>query len=282
MKITILTPTYNRQDKLKETYHSLVKQSNYNFTWLVIDDGSRDGTSDFIADIIKDCDLFEIKYLKKENGGKHTAINYGLTKTNTDYCLILDSDDILKPNAIDFFLMKWQTLDEHVAAISCLTENKQGSLIGDEFPEDGAELSHIEQTYTMNIQGDKVECYRTSILQLYQFPTFYGEHFLTEGIVWNRIGVKYKKKCFNCSLRVSEYHSDGLSYNLEKNHRSSLLGSFLYHYEVSILNDISKVQKYKHRCVALKFFLILLKRQFFFNLFALPPGLCLMVKSFFK
>ena len=42
--ITILTPTYNRENNLPKLYESLVKQTDKNFEWLVIDDGSTDGS----------------------------------------------------------------------------------------------------------------------------------------------------------------------------------------------------------------------------------------------
>ena len=40
MTVTVLTPTYNRADKLKALYDSLMKQTSKDFKWLVIDDGS--------------------------------------------------------------------------------------------------------------------------------------------------------------------------------------------------------------------------------------------------
>ena len=76
--ITILTPTYNRGNIIKNAYESLVKQTNKNFEWLVIDDGSTDNTEELIRQLQKKCTLFPIRYFKKENGGKHTAINTGV------------------------------------------------------------------------------------------------------------------------------------------------------------------------------------------------------------
>ena len=74
--ITIFTPTYNRAYTLPKLYHSLQEQTCKDFEWLIVDDGSTDGT----CNIIKDWESpnFEVRYFKKENGGKHTAINEGL------------------------------------------------------------------------------------------------------------------------------------------------------------------------------------------------------------
>ena len=45
-KLTIFTPTYNRKHLLPNLYSSLKMQTNKNFVWLVIDDGSSDGTEE--------------------------------------------------------------------------------------------------------------------------------------------------------------------------------------------------------------------------------------------
>ena len=45
--ITILTPTYNRGYIIKKAYESLIKQTNTDFEWLVIDDGSTDDTKKY-------------------------------------------------------------------------------------------------------------------------------------------------------------------------------------------------------------------------------------------
>ena len=52
--LTILTPTYNRAYILPKLYESLTKQTNLQFTWLVVDDGSSDNTEELINDFIKE------------------------------------------------------------------------------------------------------------------------------------------------------------------------------------------------------------------------------------
>jgi len=73
--VTILTPTYNRKELLSKLYESLQLQKDKDFEWLIIDDGSTDGTSEVINQFISNAD-FSIRYELKENGGKHTALNY--------------------------------------------------------------------------------------------------------------------------------------------------------------------------------------------------------------
>ena len=64
--ITILTPTYNREKTLTKAYESLLKQTNKDFEWLVVDDGSIDNTkkfSDFTNKVIE----VDISSIDKEN-----------------------------------------------------------------------------------------------------------------------------------------------------------------------------------------------------------------------
>ena len=60
--ITILTPTYNRKYIIKKAYDSLIKQTNKNFEWLVIDDGSNDNTKQLIDSFIKEKKI-NIRYI---------------------------------------------------------------------------------------------------------------------------------------------------------------------------------------------------------------------------
>ena len=70
--ITIVTPTYNRVDKLPLLYESLCRQTSMNFLWLCIDDGSTDNTEELISAYIQKQKVselpFSIQYIKKENG----------------------------------------------------------------------------------------------------------------------------------------------------------------------------------------------------------------------
>lgn len=99
MLTTIFTPTYNRASYLNILFESLQRQTNKNFEWILIDDGSTDDTEK-VAEEIKKQANFPFYYFKKENGGKHTAINYGTKYANGEMFFIVDGDDYLGNNAI--------------------------------------------------------------------------------------------------------------------------------------------------------------------------------------
>ena len=98
--ITVFTPTYNRGYTLENLFNSLLVQTNKNFEWLIVDDGSTDNTEDLV-NRFKDVSSFKIRYIKKKNGGKHTAINCGVNLAEGFLFFIVDSDDQLTKDAIE-------------------------------------------------------------------------------------------------------------------------------------------------------------------------------------
>ena len=97
--ITVFTPTYNRKDTLQRLYRSLCAQTVFDFEWLIVDDGSTDGTEAAAGSFSSA--LFPVRYIKKENGGKHTAYNLALQQATGTYFLCVDSDDLLVPDAME-------------------------------------------------------------------------------------------------------------------------------------------------------------------------------------
>ena len=73
--ITVLTPAYNRAYILNNLYKSLCLQSDRDFEWIIVADGSSDNTETIVKYWIRENTLFPIRYFKQENGGKHRALN---------------------------------------------------------------------------------------------------------------------------------------------------------------------------------------------------------------
>lgn len=105
--VTVFTPTYNRLYKIDKLYQSLKRQSCNDFEWIVVDDGSNDGTKEYFEKVIDNGDPFKIRYFNKENGGKHRAINLGVSQAKGNLFFIVDSDDYLIDNAIEMIL-EWE------------------------------------------------------------------------------------------------------------------------------------------------------------------------------
>mgnify|MGYP000576878810 CR=1 FL=1 len=107
LMVTVLTPTYNRVNTLPKLVDSLCRQTRTDFQWLVIDDGSTDDTEAYMETLKQQNLPFEWEYHKKENGGKHTALNAAHPYIKGDVVLILDSDDYLTPDAVETVEREW-------------------------------------------------------------------------------------------------------------------------------------------------------------------------------
>ena len=94
MLITVFTATYNRANTITRLFESLKNQSFKNFEWLIVDDGSTDYT-EAIVESFDPLGDFPIRYIKKENGGKHTAYNIGLNEARGSLFFNVDSDVLL-------------------------------------------------------------------------------------------------------------------------------------------------------------------------------------------
>ena len=91
---SIIVPTYNRAGHIGQTIQSVLGQQFQNFELIVVDDGSTDNTEVVVREF-KDERLL---YLKKANGERGAARNYGIKRSSGAYVTFLDSDDRLYPN----------------------------------------------------------------------------------------------------------------------------------------------------------------------------------------
>ena len=100
-QITVFTPTYNRAYILENLYRSLQRQTFQRFEWLIVDDGSADGTEDLVKKWQTEENSFPIRYVWQENGGKCRAINHGLDLAAGELFFTVDSDDYLTDDALE-------------------------------------------------------------------------------------------------------------------------------------------------------------------------------------
>lgn len=213
--ITVLTPTYNRAYTLSNAYDSLQKQTDYNFEWVIVDDGSTDGTEELVQGWL-DEKRFHISYYKQPNGGKHRAVNFGVKKALGEYILILDSDDTLTSDCISFFQKHIPEVEsnEFAGLAGLRGSSRRNEAIGGQ-EDDGSyvDATNIERI-KYHLGGDKAEAYKTSIMKKYPFPEFKGEKFLAEGASWDRIALDgYKIRWYKHIIYECEYLEDGLTKN---------------------------------------------------------------------
>lgn len=210
--VSVITPSYNRGELLKRCYHSLLEQTCFNFEWIVVDDGSTDDTGKIMEKISSNENPFPVKYLWKKNGGKHTALNASHSLIEGKYVLILDSDDMLTPDAIAAVLDGWKQYadDKSVAIITFLRREKSGNLCAyakDEYK--ATDILHYKRVRV--ISSDCCEVIRTELFRKYKFPVFENERFLAETALWYRVGLEGSCIYINKAIYICEYLAGGLS-----------------------------------------------------------------------
>lgn len=210
--LCILTPTYNRADHLPKLYESLTRQKNKDFMWLVIDDGSEDGTKSLIEKW-KGEETFDIKYIYKKNGGKHTALNLGFDIITEQLTFIVDSDDTLTKDAVEKILESYNLVkdDKGICGLVFQRGEKNTKIpIGDTFKTIG-KTNWIDMRFRDGIRGDKAEVWVTQYLNRYRFPVYEDEKFFGEGYLWCRLGEKYDVYVKNDIIYECEYYAGGLT-----------------------------------------------------------------------
>jgi glycosyltransferase involved in cell wall biosynthesis len=242
---TVFTPTYNRGHTLHRVFDSLAAQTYTDFEWLVIDDGSTDGTRNLV-DAWRQKNVFPIQYDYQENSGKPRAFNRAVKKAKGRRFLNLDSDDSCTPDALEKFNAYWVSIpEEQRTAFSGITVHcmdSAGKIIGNMFPRDIMDMMPGEMNARHPIQGEKWCFYRTDVLRQYPYPEIPGERYIPEGVVWNRIGAAYRMRYVNETLRVYYRSTDGIMAQFRKPRVQSPIGARLYYREA-----LSRPMRYKTR-----------------------------------
>ena len=242
-RITVFTPAYNRAHTLPRTYESLKKQSNKNFIWLIIDDGSTDNTKELINQWIHENNEFEIQYIYKENGGMHTAHNIAYENIYTELNVCIDSDDCLADESIDKILTFWDCHNhENYAGIIGLDSDLNGNIIGKDFG--NLKETTLSGYYNSGGKGDKKLVYRTDIIKKYpQYPVFEGEKYIGLNYKYILIDQDYKLLVLNDVLCNVEYQKDGSSRSMWKQYYKNpqglaFLRKFYMQYNTSFKRNI--------------------------------------------
>lgn len=232
---SVFTPTYNRAHTLGVVHAALVAQTDRDFEWLVVDDGSTDGTAALVRAWARDAS-FPIRYFAQPNGGKHRAFNRGVTEARGTLFVPLDSDDGCRPDALARFRALWldipEAARERYSGITVLCAGPDGRVLGRPFPADVVDARPAELMAAGAYVGDKWGFHRTDVLRRFPFPEYDGERFVPESVVWNRIGREYLMRFVNEVLQEKTYHDDGLTRQSVATRARSPLGTSLAYREL--------------------------------------------------
>ena len=257
MLITIFTPTYNRAHLLPKLFESLCRQTYREFEWVIVDDGSKDGTGDLVnsqfshnsqlyASSSASQSRFPVRYFYQENGGKHRAINRGVKEAQGELFLIVDSDDTLPERALERIDYYYQQVrdDARFGGVCGYMAHHDGTIIGRGCDIPVFDTNSIDLRYKYHIQGDMLEVFRTPVLREIPFPDIEGEKFVPEALVWNRIACKYQLRVFHEMVYYRDYLDGGLTDKIVKIRMNSPIASMMCYQELNGY-DVPLSQKLK-------------------------------------
>lgn len=243
--LTFFTSTYNRKSTITRTYESLlnVKTPDYNgskvtFEWIIIDDGSSDGTDKICKKWCEE-DKLPIRYYWQENQGKHIAMNFAIQQAACGkFWLTIDSDDTILPEALEIYFKEWNSIGDNnsFCAVAARCKESNGNIVGDLLPRSPLDISAIDLRLKYRIKGEMLEMYRVDILRQYPFPAYDNRmRFCPESIVWFEIAKKYKMRVVDKAARIY-YHDATTSIMSAKNINRSAANYYLWLYHINNLS----------------------------------------------
>lgn len=253
--LTVFTPTYNRKHTLPRTFESLCRQTCNDFEWLIIDDGSTDGTREWVESLgtkvlerkqrydwmgrfLGDCggDNFTlfvnvegslsplaVHYIYKENGGLYTGYNVAYSYIETELCVCIDSDDYMPDDAVEKIIGVWngRPKDKEFCGVVGLDFNVvDGKPIGGYFPDD------LQEAYQMDVKhsGDTKQAMRTALMKKVSPQVgFKGERDFNPFYMLIQVLDKYPILITNENLCWVEYQvgADSMSQGIWKQYMRS-------------------------------------------------------------
>ena len=288
---TVFTPTYNRAYILPKLYESLRVQTNKDFEWLIIDDGSTDNTAKLVEMWKNEENGFSIKYYYKENGGKPRAINFGIQFAQGKFFFMIDSDDYILPDTINkmFNWSKEILLLNDFIGVGAAKGYSDGVYLKGEPPlvnSKGYVDATNLQREDFGLDTDMCEAYKTDIFKTFPMAEWEGEKFAPEQIALNNIALKgYKIRWHADILCICDYLEDGLTKGSQKLEAQNPMGYAMMYNHKLLYPNLSWKEKYYAACqhvvlsiIGRNFNYILKSNKPVYTVLSLPIGIILSLR----
>ncbi|WP_455544265.1 glycosyltransferase family 2 protein [Intestinibacter sp.] len=294
-KLTIFTATYNRGHIIENLYNSLKKQNNFDFEWLVIDDGSEDNTEQLFEIWMKENNNFEIRYYKQENKGLIRSLNRGIELANGEYFSKIDSDDYLIDSYIEDIFSWIDTIknEKNIYGVSGIRGTDKDTPIKKVWPSIDKDKGYIDasdlERKDYNLDADMSEAWRTEVLRKYKFPVWDGEKFAPEQIVFYQIALDgYKIRWFSKIIHICIYKDDGLTKGSSKLEKENPMGyAMMYNHMLEYSTNIEFKLRAALQCNVLSIIAknplyILKSKSILCSIIMLPLSVIVAIRRYFQ
>ena len=227
MLLTVFTPSYNRAHTLPRLYESLLRQECRDFEWVIVDDGSTDGTEHIVKEWV-DEGLINIRYCRQENGGKPSAHNKGAEMANGELFICVDSDDYLTDRAVELIRTAWEKAPKKSVGIVAYKALSDGTSVTSIADKNVTSFGLKEGYDRYGLSGDTALVFRLDVMNLFSFPKFDGEKFIPEGYLYDMIDMVGELFVLREKIYVCEYLDDGYTANMKRILYKNPQGYFAY------------------------------------------------------
>ena len=247
-KLTVFTATYNRGHLIHRLYESLQKQSNFDFEWLVIDDGSSDNTRKLFEKWLAEHNPFSIRYYYQENQGLIRTLNKGIALARGEYFSKIDSDDYVLEDYSEN-IMNWVKEIEdssELYAVSGLRIRPDGTPLKGRMPKIPIDRNYIDATdlerKKYDLDADMCEAWKTDVLRKHPFPVWQGEKFAPEQLLLFELALMgLKIRWYPIAMSVCEYQEGGLTLGANRLEKENPMGyAMMYNQNLKIYSSIKR------------------------------------------
>lgn len=218
ISITIIIPAYNAEKTIRRTLNSLEKQTNKNFKYVIVNDGSTDQTRLEIEKLMSDLS-FNVLVVDKENEGVISARYTALQYVDTEFVLGVDADDEIPPNTIERYNFLWGNLSsqeqkDYIGICSLSYDYVNHVICGGRFPKNINGLS-TKKYMKYRFKGERESFTKTEyLLKKYELGIALGKQLerkkmgnnVSEGLMHITIERESRYYCVNEVLRI--YHTE--------------------------------------------------------------------------
>ena len=245
MFLSIITPTYNRAYTLTRLYSSLVNQTDQDFEWVIINDGSTDNTEELINQFNEEGKI-PIRYLSQSNGGKQRAHNKGVSVSLGELCICVDSDDALSLDAVETAKKIWAEADDkrHIGILAKRGDFDSHKPLCGDWPDELHECTMIELQEKFGFSGDTALFFQTKLMKKHYFQQFKDEKFVPEDSLYAELDNYGNMLLVKAVIYYCEYLPDGLTANYRQLLLDNPMGtSYCYYRRMLRSSDIKNKLK---------------------------------------
>lgn len=202
-KLTVLMTTYNCADFIRSAIKSVLNQIHSNFEFLIIDDGSEDGSSKIVSEFKDE----RINFISIEHSGRSRALNYGLKRAKYDWIALIDSDDIWHTLKLEKQIQEIKSPKDLIFTNIVYFINKKPVYFSDKIENDRQLFNKL--LIHGHIAPSSVLFNRNEILKYSGFDESLPNS--EDYDLWLRLILDFKFKCVNEYLTYLKIRNDSLS-----------------------------------------------------------------------